>query len=126
LCELTLLTVVHPHLGIGWFRKLDSDRANEALAILDYAYQEYNVKFGPKLVTPPATAPKRTASSNSFLDALCMVDVEVKDNFVPTAVMGELERFLALDKSFGLGDRDYPLLWWKVQHFSFHPSLGLD
>jgi hypothetical protein len=86
------------------------------MTVIEHVYQEYKHQYQPKLTAPPET--KRTASSNNFLDALCLVGVNVTmddpDEAAPPMLVGELDHFLALDKSFGVGDREYPLLWWKV------------
>jgi hypothetical protein len=122
---MTISAVVHPHLGITWFRKLDTDRAASASVIFEHAYNEYRHQHEPKVTNTPSTAPKRTQSSNHFLDAVCLVDVELDQEPESPMLANELERFLALDKAFNLGDRDYPLLWWKVcaMHLIVYPRL---
>jgi hypothetical protein len=109
-----LSSVVHPHLGITWFRKVDPIRATQATTLFEHVYQEYKHQYGPKTTAQPQTLPKQSASSNSFLDALCLVDVAIDETSVPSVSVTEFDRFLAIDPSFGIGSRDYPLLWWKV------------
>jgi hypothetical protein len=109
----TFKTVLHPHLGFNWFSKLGSDRAAKAKAIFEHAFKEYQCRYEPQ---PPTTSnpPKRTPSANNFLDSVCLVDLESESISLPTPFMSELDRFLSIDASFGLGDRENPLLWWKV------------
>lgn len=127
-CKLLILTngipVLHPHLGIRWFRKVDPVRAEKAKVILEHAFNEYSHRYAPKIDPRPNTAPKRTASSNGFLDSLCLVDVEIDDSSISPTV-SELDRFMAIDQHFGLGDRDYPLLWWRVRFTTISMSRHL-
>jgi len=107
--------VLHPYLGVSWFRKIDTTghRAEMAKTLFKHAYEGYK-SAEP---VPEPVARKLTASSSSFLDEICMADDSDPDEVptsMPTIIFDELERYLQAGRIFGRGDPDGPLLWWKV------------
>ncbi|KAF7364657.1 Eukaryotic translation initiation factor 3 [Mycena venus] len=70
-----------------------------------------------KNAVPAIPKPSRR-STGSLFDAICDFEEEdVEDNATPGAA-SELEQFFAAHRTFGRGDRERPLLWWK--EFGFH------
>jgi hypothetical protein len=71
--------VLHPHLGISWFRKLG---AETALIIFKNAFDQYHLP--QRTVTDPdisSTKPNATSDVEmGFLDDICMADVDLADD----------------------------------------------
>ncbi|SRR6266545_2992182 len=113
-CLLSYFQVLHPYLGISWFRKVDvtGHRAEMAKTLFKHAYEGYKAAEP----VPIPVARKLTASSSTFLDDISMADSadEVTASDMPTIIFDELERFLQAYRIFGRGDPNGPLLWWKV------------
>jgi hypothetical protein len=110
-CSKRRISVLHPHLGISWFRKLGADRAETALIIFKNAFDQYQAS-----ATTDTSSTKPNATSDvemGFLDDICMADVDLADNEI-TAAIGEYDRFLAANVTFPKGDANRPLEWWKV------------
>lgn len=105
--------MLHPHLGISWFRKLGADRAETALIIFKNAFDQYQASATTDLDTS-STKPNATSDVEmGFLDGVCMADVDLADDEI-TAPIGEYDRFLAANVTFPKGDANRPLEWWKV------------
>jgi hypothetical protein len=51
-------------------------------------------------------------ASASFLDDICMFNAE--DKTPPTGAISELDQFFSAFQTYGRGDHDGVLLWWKV------------
>ncbi|KAJ7482522.1 hypothetical protein FB451DRAFT_1441871 [Mycena latifolia] len=85
-----IATVLHPSLGLSWFGKLAHDgkeRENHARVLFMYAYEAYKKVYDHEK-TAAARAhqphpPRRTGSSSSFLDDVCMADDD--DEALPSA-----------------------------------------
>ena len=60
--------------------------------------------------------PKRSGSSSSLLDDICGFADE-DDTVLEDAAVGELESFFRAYRTYGRGERDAPLAWWKVNSF---------
>jgi hypothetical protein len=54
----------------------------------------------------------RPGTAASFLDDVCMFDSD--DDAAETGAFSELDQFLVAYQTYGHGDCDRPLLWWKV------------
>jgi hypothetical protein len=78
------------------------------------SYQE--IHDAEKAVPPQAPAQRRSGTHASLLADVCMVDVE-EENLV---IIGELERFYDARKTYGCGDPNDPLAWWKVSLSTQH------
>ena len=104
--------VLHPYLGISWFRRVDTtgEHARKATDLLEHAFKNYQAaEPTPKPVTRKLTS---SSSFSSFIDDVSMADGEGEVPAVPA--ISELERFLQAHTTFGRGDPNAPLLWWKV------------
>jgi hypothetical protein len=67
----------------------------------------------------PAIPTPSGRSTGFLLDTICDFEEEDdEDNATPGAV-SELEQFFAARRTFGRGDRERPLLWWKVSRVFF-------
>ncbi|KAF5378354.1 hypothetical protein D9615_002986 [Tricholomella constricta] len=114
-CQYNVIaTVLHPCLGISWFRKLGGDRAEKAEILFKHVYEQY-CKARPASSQAPV---QKTNSSSSFLDDVCMFGVADPEPTSNTQV-GEVERFFASAKTFGVGEPNTPLLWWKHNEREF-------
>jgi hypothetical protein len=113
--------VLHPSLGIAWFRKIDKERESESLnatraeVLFEHVYESYQKihanneeSHQPKVVVPAS----RPGTFGSFLDDICMANVEdVSGPVAPPE--SELKRFWDAFKNYK-GDCNAPLAWWKV------------
>jgi hypothetical protein len=105
--------VLHPCLGISWFRKIDvsGERATHAETLFAHAFDSYKAAEP----APAPLEPKATPSSSSFLDEICMIDTV--EDIPPAMAVSELDHYLQADRMFGPGHPNSPLLWWKVSVF---------
>lgn len=107
--------VLHPQLGLRWFRKLgDDERVDRAKVLFEHAFGRYQAAILEERSKRPPPAATLKKSSSKFLDDVCMNEVKVPDATVTVVFQSEMERFLAL------GDQDdelEALEWWKVSCF---------
>jgi hypothetical protein len=93
------------------------DRMEKAQILFTHAYNAYKKVYDDeKAASRPQekSLPRpRPGSSASFLDDVCMFDAD--DDAPPTSTISELDLFFAAYRTHGRGDRDKPLLWWKVR-----------
>ncbi|KAF7372567.1 hypothetical protein MVEN_00119300 [Mycena venus] len=126
-CQLNIIaTLLHPSLGIAWFRKIDKERESDLLnatrveVLFEHVYESYQQIHGnnDESHQPKAAAQlSRPSTFGSFLDDICMANVE--DVSVPEiAPERELKRFWDAFKS-PKGDRNAPLTWWKEHEHDF-------
>jgi hypothetical protein len=111
--------VLHPSFGLSWFGKLDDgqEREENAKILFTFAYEAYKKIYDDeKAAAGTSTDKSRTRSrpgtAASFLDDVCMLDSD--DDAPETGALSELDQFLVAYRTYGRGDRDRPLLWWKV------------
>lgn len=103
-------SVLHPYLGIAWFRRLGEERARLAEILFRHAFDRYQEAH--PIVPPPTEVGQSTSNPfSNFLDGVCMVGADTVPS-VPD--IGEYERYLAAAETFGRGNRNSPLEWWKV------------
>ncbi|KAF7340416.1 Dimer-Tnp-hAT domain-containing protein [Mycena venus] len=68
---------------------------------------------------PPTTRqPKPTRTARCFLDTVCMVDVDLPVNNVPPREP-EFKRFYDAAITYGSGELNAPLAWWKIHERDF-------
>jgi hypothetical protein len=119
--------VLHPSLGIAWFRKVDRERkldptdplcAARAEVIFEHVFDSYQQVGSNEESSQPTAAVKRRQPSKlgSFLDDIRMVDVA--EVAVPEVAVSELKRFWDAFKNYS-GDANTPLIWWKVRELNF-------
>jgi len=115
--------VLHPYLGISWFRKLDEsgERANQALIIFGHAFKSYSEHEKPVEMVP-TTSTTTTNSSLSFLDSISLSDIPEPTAASNSQSLSELDRFYLVTKPVG-GDPNEPLAWWKI-HASEYPTVA--
>ncbi|KAF7351928.1 HATC-domain-containing protein [Mycena venus] len=120
-----IATLLHPSLGITWFRKIDLERDSELLSVtraevlFEHVYESYQqIHAGEESRQPKATAQlSRDGTFGSFLDDISMANVE--DASMPEIVPeSELKRFWSAFKNYN-GDRNAPLTWWKEHEHEF-------
>lgn len=104
--------MLHPHFGLPWFKRLDSDRAAYAKTLFEHVFDNYAKK---RTATAPVTvtAPRASTGSN-FLDDVCMLDVADVEEPDEVVVKPEYERFYSGEKTHGKGDFHGLLAWWKA------------
>ncbi|KAF7349507.1 Dimer-Tnp-hAT domain-containing protein [Mycena sanguinolenta] len=111
-------TLLHPSLGISWFRKLDPAHqlsAAHAQVLFEHVYDSY--RRTPVDTPRQPSAPTPPSRSTSFLDDICMVDVP--DISKPTVtVLTELERFWIAFDNYS-GPPNGTLKWWKENEHEF-------
>ncbi|KAF7341071.1 hypothetical protein MSAN_02093200 [Mycena sanguinolenta] len=111
-------TLLHPSLGISWFRKLDPAHqlsAAHAQVLFEHVYDSY--RRTPVDTPRQPSAPTPPSRSTSFLDDICMVDVP--DISKPTVtVLTELERFWIAFDNYS-GPPNGTLKWWKEHEHEF-------
>ncbi|KAF7375808.1 Dimer-Tnp-hAT domain-containing protein [Mycena sanguinolenta] len=117
--ELNIVaTLLHPSLGISWFRKLDPAHqlsAAHAQVLFEHVYDSY--RRTPVDTPRQPSAPTPPSRSTSFLDDICMVDVP--DISKPTVtVLTELERFWIAFDNYS-GPPNGTLKWWKEHEHEF-------
>ncbi|KAJ7477620.1 hypothetical protein FB451DRAFT_1557286 [Mycena latifolia] len=118
----TIATLLHPSLGMAWFRKMESDPASStelsaarAKILFEHAYELYSQIHGAKSTTPAAAVERaRPGTLGSFLEDICMVDVA--NTTEAEVVVPEIQRFWDAFKGHA-GDPNNPLKWWKA-HFA--------
>jgi len=109
---VTHFQVLHPYLGISWFKKLGGSRADQATIIFEHAFLGYKAAEPPKSPPTPSNLAKSSTTS-SFLDDILMNDIPLSEDGSQAAEeTTESKRFL--DISVPRGDPNKPLLWWKV------------
>jgi len=107
--------VLHPYLGISWFRDFcwidtTGESARKATDLLEHAFKNYQAaEPTPKPVTCKLMS---SSSFSSFIDDISMADSEGEVPAVPA--ISKLEQFIQAHTTFGRGDLNAPLLWWKV------------
>lgn len=123
--------MLHPFFGLSWFRKIDkelgtTDRASAAKLIFEHAYESYRRthEASSEPTAPKAPQRSRPGTMNSFLDDVCMADID-DDEGVET-VVSELERWWSAFKTYGRGEPNAPLAWWKVGAVFKTPSATID
>jgi len=106
--------VLHPYLGILWFRKLDEsgERANQASIIFGHAFKSYSEHEKPVEMVP-TTSTTTTNSNLSFLDSISLSDIPEPTATSNSQSLSELDRFYLVTKPVG-GDPNKPLAWWKI------------
>ncbi|KAJ7156332.1 hypothetical protein C8R46DRAFT_909917 [Mycena filopes] len=110
-CQFNVIaTVLHPFLGISWFRKMGEDRGENATTLFNFVYESYKTTHDQQQQSPGAPA-QPTKTSSSFLDDVCMLDVPEPQS---TPLESELERFYSAFRTHGRGAANDPLAWWKV------------
>ncbi|KAJ7148098.1 hypothetical protein C8R43DRAFT_1069164 [Mycena crocata] len=111
-CQFNVIaTLLHPRLGMRWFKNLDKDRAANAKTLFEFAFDAYEKTHAEKLKRAPKSPRKVAKSGNSFLDDVCMLDGD-DDDLIP--MQPEFERFYMAYQTHGRGDINKPLAWWKV------------
>lgn len=104
--------MLHPYLGISWFRRVDTskERARKATDLFEHAFKRYQAaEPAPEPVTRKSMS---TSSFSSFIDDVSMADGPDEDPAVPA--ISEFDRYLEAHTRFGRGEPNRPLLWWKV------------
>ncbi|KAJ6484240.1 ribonuclease H-like domain-containing protein, partial [Mycena sanguinolenta] len=113
-------TLLHPSLGIQWFRKIDSERDSEFLSasraevLFEHVYESYQQNSAneePRQSEAPPQ-PRRAGKFSSFLQDICMSNVKdiVESEIV---IENELKGFWNAFNNYR-GDVNAPLTWWKV------------
>ncbi|KAF7371462.1 HATC-domain-containing protein [Mycena venus] len=135
-CHFNIIaTVLHPSLGLSWFRKLDQgeERPEYARILFTHAFQAYKKPYDDEKAASRAQkgnsdAQARPEASASFLDDICMFDVDDDDETPPTCAISELDQFFSAFQTYGRGDHDGPLLWWKefAHHFPVVARMARD
>ncbi|KAJ7809364.1 hypothetical protein B0H14DRAFT_2379796 [Mycena olivaceomarginata] len=110
-------TLLHPSFGIKFFRKIESDThllsAARAQVLFEHVYESYKRTYATDSSQPNApVASRQQGTFGSFLDNICMVNVDVPE-ISPVAPMSEINRFWDAFANYD-GDSNAPLLWWKV------------
>ncbi|KAJ7676984.1 hypothetical protein DFH06DRAFT_976182 [Mycena polygramma] len=123
-CQLNVIaTLLHPSLGIAWFRKNDAEpgqhttSAANAEVLFEHIYESYRevaASEDSNVPAPPPPRRSRPGTLGSFLDDICMADVA--DVAEPESTVSELARFWGAFKNYS-GDPKAPLTWWKVSCF---------
>ncbi|SJL11861.1 uncharacterized protein ARMOST_15272 [Armillaria ostoyae] len=98
-----IATMLHPHLGLRWFRRLgDPDRAEHAKVLFETASKG------------------QSKQANDFLEDVMMNDIssdEEDDN--ASGIISEYDRFYIAYKNIDQGDANDPLAWWKLHESKF-------
>ncbi|KAJ6549658.1 hypothetical protein B0H10DRAFT_1968933 [Mycena sp. CBHHK59/15] len=125
-CQLNIIvTLLHHSLGITWFCRIDKERGSELLnatraeVLFEHVYESYqqiHANNDESRQPNAAVQPSRPGTFSSFLDDICMANVE--DVSVPEiAPESELKCFCNALKNYK-GDCNAPLTWWKASHRS--------
>ncbi|KAF7328569.1 Dimer-Tnp-hAT domain-containing protein [Mycena venus] len=99
-CQFNVIaTMLHPGLGLAWFQKIGSERAEHARILFEFVFDTYKKAADAKVQNlPPATQPRKpTQSTRSFLDV----------------------RFYDAALTYGSGELNAPLAWWKIHERDF-------
>ncbi|KAF7346859.1 Dimer-Tnp-hAT domain-containing protein [Mycena sanguinolenta] len=129
-CQFNVIaTLLHPSLGLAWFRKIDlergtSDRAPTAQVIFEHAYKSYKRIHNTQVASeranrPKAVTPSHGGTMSSFLDDVCMDDVEDVLDDVTSSSDSELKRWWNAFHTYGRGEKNAPLAWWKANERYF-------
>lgn len=102
--------MLHPYLGIAWFRRAGADRATQAEVLFEHAFNRYQ-EAHPAPPPPIKTGPRAGNKFANFLDGVCMMGVADSD---PIPEVGEYDRYLKAAETSGRGSQNTPLEWWKV------------
>ncbi|KAF7362862.1 Dimer-Tnp-hAT domain-containing protein [Mycena venus] len=133
-CQFNIIvTVLHPSLGLSWFRKLDQgeERQEHAQILFTHVFQAYKKTYDDEKAASRAQegnsdVQARPVASASFLDDICMFDAD--DKIPLTGAINELDQFFSAFQTYGRGDHDGPLLWWKefAHHFPVVARMARD
>ncbi|KAK0455611.1 uncharacterized protein EV420DRAFT_1272158 [Desarmillaria tabescens] len=110
-----IATMLHPHLGLRWFRRLnDPDRATRAKILFEAVYKEYKdaANKEDRASVQNLVPPRKKISS--FLSDVMMNDVSSDSETDPIAsasLASECDRFYIAYKTIDQGDENDPLAW---------------
>jgi hypothetical protein len=69
--------ILHPSFGRSWFNKQGANRQSSAKVLFEHAYESYKqIHESEPVVVSQKTQRSRPGTQASFLDDVCMFDVE--------------------------------------------------
>lgn len=97
--------MLHPYLGITWFRRVGEERARLAEILFKHAFDRYQ-EANPVALPPAEMEQDANNPFSDFLDGVCMLGMD--NNRPPIPEIGEYERYLAAAETSGRGSRNSP------------------
>ncbi|CAK5275191.1 unnamed protein product [Mycena citricolor] len=117
-CQFNMIaTLLHPSLGISWFKTYDPGSVDAAKILFEHAFESYNIRYNEEQaakdsdMSMPSMSAKLSSHTSGLLDQICEYNDEDE---CMEEVDSDLESFWKVFRKYGRGSRDDPLAWWKA------------